>query len=422
MIGLSSIILRATLLLLMCSFELGQSHKPHREAHKWKGIYDFPKKDHNGRETANEFQFIEPSNIGMYPQTTGVYQITNISPLWINNNDEITVSFSSTTPASGDWIAAYSPANVDIKTTVPVKYGWCGDDPNYVSSKQGALTFNMTNLRSDIRFVYFVNGTKRPQLVANSSMVVRFNNVNEQLRPRVQATGNYNVLNISWSSNMSLIPVLKWGVMSGQYDHVSYADTTRIRKGDMCNAPASTYGWRDLGEIHTASLVGAAALANQPVYYMLGDEASGVWSKEYKLFLPPLPGANPPNRPTTVVLFDDLGRGSMDMSYTWNEYGRPSINTTMSVGAEVAEGKIDAIYHGGDISYATGYMAVWDFFLDMISPMSGSCLYLTTVGNHESDAPNTESYFNGNDSGGECGVAATELLQMPYPATTNQPW
>ena len=35
----------------------------------------------------------------------------------------------------------------------------------------------------------------------------------------------------------------------------------------------------------------------------------------------------PPDRPTTVILFDDLGRGSLDQSYTWNEYGRPSVLT-----------------------------------------------------------------------------------------------
>jgi hypothetical protein len=101
-----------------------------------------------------------------------------------------------------------------------------------------------------------------------------------------------------------------------------------------------------------------------------------------------------------VVLYDDLGRGGLDMAYTWNEYGRPSINTTMAVGAEVMAGGVDAIYHGGDISYARGYAAVWDFFLDQISPISGGALYFTTVGNHESDWPHSPSYYNGTDSGG----------------------
>jgi hypothetical protein len=94
----------------------------------------------------------------------------------------------------------------------------------------------------------------------------------------------------------------------------------------------------------------------------------------------------------------------------------------MAVGAEVASGSIDAIYHGGDISYATGYIAVWDFFLDMIAPVAGSVLYLTTVGNHETDDYSTSSIFRNSDSGGECGVITTGLLPMPEPATTNQPW
>ena len=34
-----------------------------------------------------------------------------------------------------------------------------------------------------------------------------------------------------------------------------------------------------------------------------------------------------------------------------------------------------------------GYMAVWDFFLNMISPISSRVLYLTSLGNHESDCP-----------------------------------
>jgi hypothetical protein len=90
----------------------------------------------------------------------------------------------------------------------------------------------------------------------------------------------------------------------------------------------------------------------------------------------------------------------------------------------VANGSVDAIYHSGDISYANGYMASWDFFLDMISPMAGSALYLTTVGNHESDWPDTASlpFYHNHASGGECGVCSTKLIPMPAPATTNTPW
>jgi len=164
------------------------------------------------------------------------------------------------------------------------------------------------------------------------------------------------------------------------------------------------------------------ALSSTYIYYIFGDSETDNFSREYRFRVPPLPGTQPFDRPTTVILYDDMGRGSTDMTYTWNEYGRPSIYTAESVGALVQAGEVDAIYHGGDISYATGYLAVWDFFLDMISNVASGAIYLTTVGNHESDWPYTATQFNGTDSGGECGVLTTRLIPLPAPATTNAPW
>ena len=50
----------------------------------------------------------------------------------------------------------------------------------------------------------------------------------------------------------------------------------------------------------------------------------------------------------------DMGRGSTDMSYTWNEYGRPSIDVAYSMGARVLTGQVDAVLHGGDLAYSDG--------------------------------------------------------------------
>ncbi len=175
--------------------------------------------------------------------------------------------------------------------------------------------------------------------------------------------------------------------------------------------------------INSALFTGMLAVAGHRIYYKFGDNISASdISGEHVFQVPPLAGSHPPSRSTRMILFDDLGRGSTDDTYTWNEYGRPAIFTMMSIGAQVAAGEIDAIYHGGDISYAVGFEAVWDFFLNMISPIASGCVYLTTVGNHESDWPGSPSYFNGTDSGGECGVSATQLIPMPAPATTNSPW
>jgi acid phosphatase type 7 len=54
--------------------------------------------------------------------------------------------------------------------------------------------------------------------------------------------------------------------------------------------------------------------------------------------------------------------------------------------------------------------------------VASGAVYLTTVGNHESDWYNSASLYSNADSGGECGVMTTRLLPMPAPATTNQPW
>lgn len=338
----------------------------------------FPVRDHRGRDSVNELQFIEPGNIKSAPSKE--YAILDVSPTLIKNDEMVTVTYKSSSPSSYDWIGAYSPADVDITTTVPVKYAWCDEDSNYFNEKRSQVTFNLTNLRADVKFYFFTNSLTYPIEVADSDKLVQFENINEQLRPRVVPSGDPDVFKLVWSSATTTEPVVKWGIEPGVYGKVETAVTSTIERSEMCGAPASTIGWRDLGLIHTASLAGMSTVEGDKLYYIFGDAASDTWSREYVFFLPPKAGEQPKNRPTTVVLFDDLGRGSNDMAYTWSEYGRPAFNTTMAVGAEVAAGNIDAIYHGGDISYAWGYAAVWDFFLDMIGPMSASVLYMTTVG------------------------------------------
>jgi len=48
------------------------------------------------------------------------------------------------------------------------------------------------------------------------------------------------------------------------------------------------------------------SLASSTLYYRYGDESDGNMSEERRFYVPPLPGSIPP-RPTTAVLFSDLG-------------------------------------------------------------------------------------------------------------------
>ena len=117
--------------------------------------HDFPKLNQFNQEPANEFELHIPNNIKLLTSSSDLYTISSVYPLYINNNDIVTITYESTSPSVGDWIGAYSPADVDITTTSPVRYGFCDEVDSYLSNGDGYLIFNFTNLRSDIIFYYF---------------------------------------------------------------------------------------------------------------------------------------------------------------------------------------------------------------------------------------------------------------------------
>lgn len=51
---------------------------------------------------------------------------------------------------------------------------------------------------------------------------------------------------------------------------------------------------------------------------------------------------------------------------------------------EISSGNnVDSIFHIGDISYATGFLVEWDYFLQLITPVASHVSYMTAIGNHE---------------------------------------
>lgn len=380
-------------------------------------------------KTHNIVQLHEDHHRAMQLADSGpVYTITSISPTSIDNDEVVTVSFNSTAPDNSDWIGAYSPPNVDITNTAPVKFGFCDmGEGDYLSTGLGQLTFNMTNLRAGIKFYYFINGTSQPVSVATSTTLVNFNNINEPLRNRVLPTGDPDVYQVLWSSTASTAPVLRWGLQSNTYTHTANASYSSVTQSQMCGAPANSTGWREVGVIYRANLTGMLQLAaGTQLFYVFGDSSSASsMSQEVVFRMPPAAGQQPGDRPTQVALLADLGVGSTDTSYdtnVWNEACPPGVNTSMSIGDLVLRGEVDAVFLSGDMAYSDGYMSSWDFFLDMVSPVLGRALFLSTVGNHESDWPGTASLDIGDASGGECGVLSSSMLPMPSPATMNQPW
>lgn len=60
-----------------------------------------------------------------------------------------------------------------------------------------------------------------------------------------------------------------------------------------------------------------------------------------------------------------------------------SLSVVKAMSDEVNNGNVDSVFHIGDISYATGFLVEWDFFLHQITPVASRVSYMTAIGNHE---------------------------------------
>ncbi len=197
---------------------------------------------------SNEMQMFRPESLSFPPvdadTDTTDYQITAVSPLIVADGDVVRVQFFVNHPSSGDFVAAYAPASAvhQLNSTVPMKFGYCDEQPGYNFTGIGNMAFNLTNVRADVAFVLFSNDTQFPVVRAISPDVVTFADLNAPLRPRVVPTGDPDSLALVWSSYNSSAPVVKWGVKSSEYGSFVRASTSTIARSELCGAPATTIG------------------------------------------------------------------------------------------------------------------------------------------------------------------------------------
>ena len=104
-------------------------------------------------EPTNEFQIIIPQSITI--SINSDYNISSVTPLIISNDEIVSIKYNSSKAYYKDWIGAYSPIDVDITLTEPIKYGWCDESSTYLTKGYGELKFNLTNVRDDVIFYYF---------------------------------------------------------------------------------------------------------------------------------------------------------------------------------------------------------------------------------------------------------------------------
>ncbi|XP_038688892.1 probable inactive purple acid phosphatase 27 [Tripterygium wilfordii] len=354
-------------------------------------------------------------------------------------------------PSENEWIALMSPstrndgfcplkrllyaqtgdlASLPLLCDYPVKAQWLKSDPDYLSCTNSGcnryengkclevtcnatLTFHVINFRTDISFVLLAGGFGATCTWARTDPL-GFANPNKPL---------YGHLSSVDSTGTSM--KLTWVSGDRNPQHVEYdngkiliSEVTTFSQKDMCGgdgtSPAKDFGWHDPGFIHYATMTGLKPSAT--FSYRYGSESVG-WSETIQFKTPPAAGSDEVN----FIIFGDMGKAPLDNASIEHYIQPGSVSVVKAMIDEVNTGKFDSIFHIGDISYATGFLVEWDYFLHLITPLASRLSYMTAIGNHERDYGSSGSYYGTPDSGGECGVPYETYFRMPI-VEKDKPW
>ncbi|XP_057976153.1 probable inactive purple acid phosphatase 27 [Malania oleifera] len=369
----------------------------------------------------------------------------------IGDEEFITVNVSGILrPEEGDWIAMITPSNSRVSACpldrlmyaqtgdlsklpllchYPVKAQFLSNDPEYlgcnkkecksynaegqceISTCSSSLSFHVINIRTDIQFVLFAGGFETPCILKISNNL-SFSNPRKPLYGHLSSIDSTGTsIRLTWVSGDQAPQQVQYGGKS-QTSQVS-----TFSQQDMCTSPipspAHEFGWHDPGYIHSAVMTGLQP--SSTFSYRYGSDSVG-WSDQIQFRTPPAAGSDK----LKFLAFGDMGKAPLDASL--EHYIQPgSVAVAKAMADEVASGDVDSIFHIGDISYATGFLVEWDYFLYQIFPAASRVSYMTAIGNHERDYVDSGSKYITPDSGGECGVPYETYFQMPTPAQ-DKPW
>lgn len=400
----------------------------------------------------SDFRILNRRLLGDCPDPNPYLQINVTSKSTSLSDDQfVTVTVSGVIlPAKTDWVAMISPSHADVASCplnafqyeqtgdfsslpllchYPVKAQYVRNDGDYLSCKKkeckkyvkgvcvlttckATLTFHVINIRTDIEFVFFAGGFVTPCILARSKPL-SFTNPNKPLYAHLSSIDSTATsMRLTWVSGDKNPQQVQY-----RNGKLIASKVTTFTQDNMCNAsiqsPAKDFGWHDPGYIHSAVMTGLKP--STKFSYRYGSNSAS-WSDRISFKTPPAGGSNE----VKFLTFGDMGKAPRDASV--EHYIQPgSLNVVNAMAAEISSGSIDSIFHIGDISYATGFLVEWDFFLHLISPIASQLSYMTAIGNHERDYAESGSVYVTPDSGGECGVPYETYFPMPTPAK-DKPW
>ncbi|KAK9189211.1 hypothetical protein WN944_020617 [Citrus x changshan-huyou] len=411
--------------------------------------------EHQNYTAISPFRLLNRRFLSECPDSNAYLQINVSKSSDLSDDEFVTVTVSGVLlPAESDWVAMISPSDSNVETCLsaeamyvqtgdvsslpllchyPVKAKSMSNDRDYLSCKKkeckkysngkcvvttcsGSIKFHVINIRTDIEFVFFAGGFDTP-CILNRTNPINFANPKSPLYGHLSSSDSTATsMRVTWVSGDKEPQQVQYGDGKSETSKV-----TTFTQDDMCNAtalqsPAKDFGWHDPGYIHTAVMTGLRPSTS--FSYRYGSDLVG-WSDKIQFKTPPAGGSS--EEVLRFLTYGDMGKAPLDDSA--EHYIQPgSLSVIKAMADEIDNGSVDSIFHIGDISYATGFLVEWDFFLHQISPVASRVSYMTAIGNHERDyLGSSGSVYETPDSGGECGVAYETYFPMPIPAR-DKPW
>ncbi|PKI33926.1 hypothetical protein CRG98_045673 [Punica granatum] len=407
---------------------------------------------HRNYTGISEFRLLNRRSLLKCPDANPYLKISVRANSSLSDDEYVTVNVSGVlSPSKSDWVAMITPSNSDVSACplnkaqyvqtgdlsdlpllchYPVKAQYLRNDPDYlncgkqeckksndngtclVATCSGSLSFHVVNFRTDIEFVLFTGGFLTPCILKRTD-AISFANPKQPLYAHLNSIDSTGTsMRASWISGDGEAQQVQYGDGKSETSQVA-----TFSQDDMCSkaipSPAKDFGWHDPGYIHSAVLTGLQPSTSYS--YKFGSDSAG-WSDKIQFKTPPTGGSDE----LKFLAFGDMGKAPKDASV--EHYIQPgSISVIDAMTEEVNSGNVDSIFHIGDISYATGFLVEWDFFLHLITPLASHVSYMTAIGNHERDYIDSGSIYGTPDSGGECGVAYETYFPMPTPAK-DKPW
>ena len=278
--------------------------------------------------------------------------------------ETVTVAYKGVSRSSDDdakdWIGVWSPrpADGDYSSIAPTKYKYVTAD----ASGAGQTDLWLLNSRQSLVVAYFTGGLDSPVLRAESTPL-HFANEGMAMHLHLSLTGDATEMTVDWTSaqNATASPWVRWGLHPTHLNHSTTEVQTKTYHADeMCGEPATTTGYRPPGFQHSATITGLTP--NTRYAYQVGDATRHSESEVQNFYSAPDPNADD----VQFVIFGDLGQVETDGSFEPSEMDS-SIWTTTALIADVKEDVVQlnasaAVFHIGDISYARGYVSIWEQF------------------------------------------------------------